>query len=171
MVSGQQLKFKQASAKVRAEGITPFTKAFGARMKQLLSKGSRRKSSTRSTSKRSKPSKKRRSASKGSSRSTRSSGSTKMAAKKGGQKKGTSGMTRTKKFLLGFGIGAAVSTAAGLARTPELEAAGPIIDAVVGAGVEGQVGTAVPRLIRQILLRTGGGFGNGRSNGLALEGA
>lgn len=34
----QQLKFAAASAKARKEGIKPFTKKFGARVRQLLSK-------------------------------------------------------------------------------------------------------------------------------------
>lgn len=106
---------------------------------------------------------------KSSSTSKRSKGSKKMAGKKGGKKGGTSGMTRTKKFLIGLGVGTAVSTVATLARTPEIESSGPVIDALVGGGVEAQIGTAVPRLIRQLVLRSGG-FGNG-GNGLALEGA
>jgi len=76
-------------------------------------------------------------------------------------RKGTSGMTRIKKFLLGIGIGAAVSTVAGLTRVREIESAGPIIDAAVGGGVEAQVGTAIPRLIRLVAGRAGvGGNGN-----------
>jgi len=76
-------------------------------------------------------------------------------------KKGTSGMTRIKKFLLGIGIGAAVSTVAGLTRVREIESAGPIIDAAVGGGVEAQVGTAIPRLIRLVAGRAGINGGNG----------
>jgi len=129
------------------------------------SKKRRTKSTKRSTPKRRKSPKKRRTASKGSSRSTRSTGSKKMAGKKGG----TKGSTRVKKLLIGLGVGVAVSTVATLARTPEIEASGPVIDALVGGGVEAQIGTAIPRLIRQVVLRSGG-FGNG-SNGLALEGA
>jgi len=77
MVSGQQLKFKQASAKVRAEGVKPFTKAFGTRMKQILGKA-KRKSSKTSGPKRSKSSKKQRSKAKRSSTVKRSGGSTKI---------------------------------------------------------------------------------------------
>lgn len=76
-------------------------------------------------------------------------------------RKGTSGMTRLKKFLLGIGIGAAVSTVAGLTRVREIESAGPIIDAAVGGGVEAQVGTAIPRLIRLVAGRAGFNGGNG----------
>ena len=82
-------------------------------------------------------------------------------------KKGTSGMTRLKKVLLGLGVGVAVSTTAALAKQPAIQSAGPIIDALAGGGWEAQVGTAIPRLISQ-LVRTNG-FGNG--NGLAIEGA
>jgi len=156
LISGQQLKFKQASAKVRKEGIKPFTKAFGTRMKQILGK-SKRKSSHHAPKRHSAAKKKRKS-----NKPHKGSGG---SMKKGG----TKAMTRFKKFLLGFGIGAAVSTVAGLVRVPEVESAGPIIDALAGAGVEGQVGTAIPRLIRQVVLRSNG-FGGG-TNGLALEGA
>jgi len=83
-------------------------------------------------------------------------------------RKGTSGMTRIKKFLLGIGIGAAVSTVAGLTRVREIESAGPIIDAAVGGGVEAQVGTAIPRLIRLVAGRAG--F-NGGGNGRMVDGA
>jgi len=93
-----------------------------------------------------------------------------MAGKKGGKKGGTKGMTRAKKLLIGLGVGVAVSTAAQLARTPEIEASGPVIDALVGGGVEAQIGTAIPRLIRQFVLRSGGNGLNG-SSGLSLEGA
>jgi len=77
-------------------------------------------------------------------------------------RKGTSGMTRIKKFLLGIGIGAAVSTVAGLTRVREIESAGPIIDAAVGGGVEAQVGTAIPRLIRLVAGRAGFNGGGNR---------
>jgi len=84
-------------------------------------------------------------------------------------KKGTSGMTRTKKFLIGLGVGAGVSTVAGLTRVREIESVGPIVDAVVGGGVEAQIGTAIPRLIRLLAGRVG--FNGGGGNGMALEGA
>jgi len=164
MVSGQQLKFKQASAKVRAEGVKPFTKAFGTRMKQILGKA-RRKSSKKSGPKRRKSSTKKRSTSKRSSTTKRSTGST-MTAKKGG----TKGMTRVKKVLLGLGIGTAFSLIAAVTRVREVEGVAPIIDAAVGGGVEAQIGTAIPRLIRQVIMRTGGGNPNGFSN-LSLQGA
>jgi len=83
-------------------------------------------------------------------------------------KKGTSGMTRTKKFLLGIGIGSVVSTIAAFSRVREIESAGPIIDAAVGGGVEAQIGTAIPRLIRLVAGRTGfNGGGNGIGSGSA----
>lgn len=78
-----------------------------------------------------------------------------------GNKKGKSGMSRIKKFLLGLGVGAGVSLAAGLARQPAIESSGPIIDAAVGGGVEAQIGTAIPRLIRTFILRNGANGGNG----------
>lgn len=164
MVSGQQLKFKQASAKVRAEGITPFTKAFGARMKQIL--GSATKSVKHVRKKRGKPSMKKRKSNRNKTRTVKSRSSTKKSVV---ARKGTSGMTRVKKVLLGLGIGAAFSTIAALTRIREIEGIAPIIDAAVGGGVEAQIGTAIPRLIRQVLVRSGGTF-NGNSN-LALEGA
>jgi len=82
-------------------------------------------------------------------------------------KKGTSGMTRLKKFLLGLGIGAGVSTIAAVTRVREIEGAAPIIDAAVGGGVEAQIGTAIPRIIRQLSVR--GGLTSG--NGAGSEGA
>jgi len=153
MVSGQQLKFKQASAKVRAEGIKPFTKAFGKRMKQVLGGRIKRKSKSAKRA----PTKTRKTA-KRKTRTTKSRSSTKKSVV---SRKGTSGMTRIKKFLLGIGIGAAVSTVAGLTRVREIESAGPIIDAAVGGGVEAQVGTAIPRLIRLVAGRAGFNGGNG----------
>ena len=153
----------QVSAKVRKRGIKPFTKAFGRAMKEEFKKlkGKRTTKSKKS---------------KGKSRKTNKN-KTKTTKKKNPSnksvagKKGTSGMTRLKKFLLGLGIGAGVSTVAGLVRVPEIEASGPILDAVVGGGVEAQIGTAIPRLIRTVILRSGGGFGNGGNGALALEGA
>lgn len=178
MVSGQQLVFKQASAKVRAEGIKPFTKAFGARMKTVLnqlktksgkkSRTTKRKSAGQRTKSRALPGKKKRS----SSNSTkRSKGSNKMAAKKNGPLISP----RVKKFLIGIGIGSAVSTGVALTRVREIENAGPVIDALAGGGVEGQLGIVIPRLIRQLSARFGANgngfsFGNGGS-GLAQEGA
>lgn len=156
MISGQQLKFKQASAKVRAEGVKPFTKAFGKRMKQLL--GGAKKTVKKASRKKSKSKKNK----------TRTVKSNPGPKKSVAAKKGTSGMTRIKKVLLGLGVGAAFSTIAALTRIREIEGVAPIIDAAVGGGVEAQIGTAIPRLIRQVLVRTGSG--NGSSN-LSLEGA
>jgi len=155
VVSGQQLKFKQASAKVRAEGVKPFTKAFGKRMKQLLG-------GKRTKSKKSRPKSRKGATKKTKTTKSRSSGKKSVAGRKG-----TSGMTRAKKFLLGLGVGALFSTIAALTRVREIEGAAPIIDAAVGGGVEAQVGTAVPRLIRIVASRfnlngnggNGGGFG------------
>lgn len=162
LVSGQQLKFKQASAKVRAEGIKPFTKAFGKRMKQLL--GGRIKSRKSTSTKKRKTIKTK-------TRKTKSRSSTrKTVVMKGSKRKGTSGMTRVKKVLLGLGIGAAFSTIAALTRIREVEGIAPIIDAAVGGGVEAQIGTAIPRTIRILAQR--GGFGlNGGGNNMAFEGA
>lgn len=83
-------------------------------------------------------------------------------------KKGIAGMTRFKKFLLGLGVGAGVSTIAGLTRVREVEFLGPIIDAGVGGGIEGQVGVAIPKIIRLIAGRAG--F-NGVDGNLLTEGA
>jgi len=155
---------KQVSAKVRNRGIKPFTKAFGRAMKAEFKK---LKKSRRSSPKKSKKG--------GSKRRNTTKKSNKTSKKKNPPKKsvakGTKGMTRIKKFLLGIGIGAAVSTVAGFARVPEIEASGPIIDAAVGGGVEAQIGTAIPRLIRTVILRSGGGFNGNGNGGLALEGA
>lgn len=153
MVSGQQLKFKQASAKVRAEGVKPFTKAFGKRMKQIL--GGAKKSVKKVSRKKSKSKKNK-------TRTIKSRSSTKKSVVAKGRK-GTSGMTRVKKVLLGLGIGAAFSTIAALTRIREIEGVAPIIDAAVGGGVEAQIGTAIPRLIRQVVARTGSFNGNGPS--------
>jgi len=98
-------------------------------------------------------------------RTTKSRSSTKKSV---AGRKGTSGMTRIKKFLLGIGIGAAVSTTAQLTRVREIESVGPIIDAAVGGGVEAQVGTAIPRLIRLVAGRAGL---NGGGNGMMVDGA
>lgn len=158
MVSGQQLLFKQASAKVRAEGVKPFTKAFGKRMKQIL--GGKSKSVKKRTTK----TKKNKSRKTKNVKSKSNPKKTVVANRKGG----TKGMTRLKKFLLGLGVGAGVSTVAGLTRVREVEFLGPIIDAGVGGGVEGQVGVAIPKIIRLIATRAGfnGGFnGGGSANG------
>jgi len=165
MVSGQQLKFKQASAKVRAEGIKPFTKAFGKRMKQLLKKGGS-SIKKRSKKRRSNPKSRGSIAKKGSSsnRSKGSKGSKKMAGKQG-----VKGMTRLKKFLIGLGIGTAVSTTTQLTRIREVEFVGPIADAAVSGGVEGQLGVAIPKIIRAVALRAG--FSGNGGNGAAIEGA
>jgi len=162
MATGQQLKFKQASAKVRAEGVKPFTKAFGKRMKQLL--GGKSKPKVKNKRTKTKVSK---------TKTTRTTKSKKTNKKSlAGKKNGVSGMTRLKKFLIGLGVGTTVSTIAAVSRVREIEGAAPIIDAAVGVGVEGQLGTAVPRLIRQILLRTGFSFNGGNGgNGIANEGA
>jgi len=161
MVSGQQLKFKQASAKVRAEGIKPFTKAFGKRMKQLLKKGG---SSIKKRSKKTRSNPKTRTKGSASNRSKGSKGSKKMAGKSG-----TKGMTRLKKFLIGLGIGTAVSTTTQLTRIREVEFVGPIADAAVSGGVEGQLGVAIPKIIRAVALRAG--FSGNGGNGSAIEGA
>jgi len=161
MVSGQQLKFKQASAKVRAEGVKPFTKAFGKRMKQLLGGRIKSKNKPRKTT-----STKKRKSPKIKTKKTKSKSNPKKSV---AGKKGTTGMTRAKKFLLGIGIGSVVSTIAAFSRVREIESAGPIIDAAVGGGVEAQIGTAIPRLIRLVAGRTG--FNGGGGNGMALEGA
>jgi len=77
------------------------------------------------------------------------------------KKNGTKGMTRVKKFILGVGVGALVSTIAAFAKQPAIESSGPIIDAAVGGGVEAQIGTAIPRLIRTFVFANGNGGGNG----------
>jgi len=160
MASGQQLKFKQASAKVRAEGIKPFTKAFGKRMKQLLGgRGGKRKPVKRRATK-TKKTKTRK------TKRTKTRSNTKKSVV---SRKGTSGMTRTKKLLIGLGVGTAVSTVAQLTRVREIESAGPIIDAAVGGGVEAQIGTAIPRIIRIIAGRVG--FNGNGGNGMNGEGA
>jgi len=144
-----------------------FTTKDGKRV-SFTTKSKRKSGGSKKSRKSGKKSRRKSSGSKSSSRSKRSSGSKKMA-KKGGRKKGTSGMTRTRKFLLGLGVGTAVSTVAALTRVREIEGAAPIIDAMVGGGVEAQIGTAIPRLIRQVLPRIG--INGNPSNGLALEGA
>jgi len=161
MVSGQQLLFKQASAKVRAEGIKPFTKAFGKRMKQVL--GGKSKSKPRGKSVKTRSTKRKKSKSKRTTTVKSKSNTKKSVA----GKKGTSGMTRAKKFLLGLGVGALFSTIAAVTRVREIEGAAPIIDAAVGGGVEAQIGTAVPRLIRIAATRFGfnGNGGNGITDG------
>jgi len=160
LVSGQQLKFKQASAKVRAEGVKPFTKAFGKRMKQLLGGKSKSVKKRTTKTKKNKPRK---------TKTIKSKSTTKKAF---AGKKGVAGMTRLKKFLLGLGVGAGVSTVAGLTRVREVEFLGPIIDAGVGGGIEGQVGVAIPKIIRIVAARAGfnGGF-NGNGSNLLTEGA
>jgi len=154
---------KKISAKVRARGVKPFTKAFGKAMKAEFKKlkGNKRSTPNKSKKSRSKPPK-------AAKKTTKQNKKNKSSSKSMAGKKGTSGMTRIKKLLLGIGIGAAVSTVAAFSRQPAIEAAGPIIDAAVGAGVEGQVGTAIPRLIRTFLLTNGS---NGGSSNLSLEGA
>lgn len=79
-------------------------------------------------------------------------------------------MTRLKKFLIGLGIGVGVSTVVGLTKVREVEFVGPLADAAVGGGVEGQLGVVLPKLIRTVLLRNGGFSFNGGNN-LAMEGA
>jgi len=86
-------------------------------------------------------------------------------------KSGVKGMTRFKKFLLGVGVGTAVSTAASVTKVREIEFVGPMVDAAVGGGVEGQLGVAIPKLIRAVLLRTGFGNGNGIGSAISTEGA
>jgi len=169
MVSGQQLIFKQASAKVRAEGIKPFTKAFGKRMKSVMAglKGkSRSKPRGKSVKNKSAKRKKSRTSTK---RTTKSKSNPKKSVV---ARKGTSGMTRVKKLLIGLGVGTTFSTIAALTRVREIEGAAPIIDAAVGGGVEAQIGTAIPRLIRIVAGRAGfNGFNGGGNGGMALEGA
>lgn len=104
-----------------------------------------------------------------SNRSKGSKGSNKMAGQK--TKQGVKVQTRLKKFLIGFGSGAAISTTAGVTRIPELEAAAPVVVALAGGGVEGQLGAAVPRIIRVLLARGGISFNGGGNGGLSLEGA
>jgi len=155
---------KKISAKVRARGVKPFTKAFGKAMKAEFKKlkGSKRSSPKKSKKGGSKP---RKAANKPTKQNKKKNNPKNNVA----GKKGTSGMTRLKKFLLGLGVGAGVSTVAGLARIPAIEGAGPIVDALAGGGWEAQVGTAVPRLIRQLVF-SGGNSVNGSSS-MALEGA
>jgi len=161
----QQLKFASASAKVRKEGIKPFTKAFGKRMKQLLQKGG---SSIKKRSKKNKSPAKSKPRGSSSNRSKGSKGSNKMAGK---GKSGTKGMTRLKKFLIGLGIGVGVSTIASVSRIREVEFIGPLADSATGGGVEGQLGVAIPKIIRALVNRSGFSFNGNGSNGLALEGA
>lgn len=156
------MKFKQASAKVRAEGVKPFTKAFGKRMKQLLGKSGkavkkRVTKSRKSTTKKTKRTK---------SKSTRKS----TVAKKGGSRKGTSLKTRLVKFGAGAGIGALVAILATFAKRQEVNAVAPIIDAAAGTGVEGQVGTAIMRTVVPLITRSFRG-GNGGNGQMSLEGA
>jgi len=122
-------------------------------------------SKTKSTVKRHAP--KRTKASKKRTTRTKSRSTTKKTV----AKKGTSGMTRVKKLLLGLGIGAGFSTIAAVTRIREIEGVAPIIDAAVGGGVEAQIGTAIPRVIRQLAVRGGFNFGNGGNGNMALEGA
>jgi len=159
---------KRISAKVRARGVKPFTKAFGRAMKAEFKKlkKSGRSNPKKSNKARSKPKSKTKKSNKTSKK--KNPGNKSVAGKKGG----TKGMTRLKRFLIGLGVGVTVSTVAGLARTPEIESAGPVIDALAGAGVEGQLGTALPRIIRVIAARGGLSLGgNGGNGNLALEGA
>jgi len=154
---------KKISAKVRARGVKPFTKAFGKAMKAEFAKLKRPGKTARKKAKKNK-SKPRKAAKKTTKQNKKKGSSNKSMA----GKKGTSGMTRLKKVLLGFGVGVVVSTIAGFARQPAIESAGPVIDALAGGGWEAQVGTAVPRLIRQLAFSRNGVNG---SSGMALEGA
>jgi len=162
-LSKQTDLLKKISAKVRARGVKPFTKAFGKAMKAEFAKLKKSKRSTPNKSKKG-GSKPRKPAKKTTKQNKNKNSSSKSVA----GKKGASGMTRFKKFLLGLGVGAGISTVAGLARVPAVESAGPVIDALAGGGWEAQVGTAIPRLIRQLAFS--GNSANG-SSGLALEGA
>jgi len=167
-MSKQTELLKKISAKVRARGVKPFTKAFGKAMKaefKKLKRGGTSKSKTHKT----KPKSSKRKSNKTSKR--KSNPHNPVAKNKGGKKKGISGMSRFKKFLLGLGVGAGVSLAVVATRQPALESAGPIVDAIAGGGWEAQVGTALPRLIRTLLLSRNGGFGNGGNGSMALEGA
>jgi len=165
LVSGQQLIFKQASAKVRAEGVKPFTKAFGKRMKSVMA-------SLKGRTKRKPPGKSVKTSStkrrKSKSKRTKTVKSKSTSKKSVVSKKGTSGMTRVKKLLIGLGVGTTFSTIAALTRVREIEGVAPIIDAAVGGGVEAQIGTAIPRLIRILAGRVG--F-NGNGSSSILEGA
>lgn len=104
-----------------------------------------------------------------SNRSKGSSRSNPMAKTK--TKQGVKVQTRLKKFLIGLGSGAAVSTTAGITRIPEIEAAAPVVVALAGGGVEGQLGAAIPRIIRVLLARGGISLNGGRNGALSLEGA
>ncbi len=107
-------------------------------------------------------------------KSTKSKSSNKksLAGKKGsGKKKGIAGMTRLKKFLLGVGVGTGVTLIAGATRVREVEFVGPIIDAGLSGGIEGQAGVALPKIIALIARRSGFNFGNGGNGNLAMEGA
>jgi len=164
--SGQQLKFKQASAKVRAEGIKPFTKAFGTRMKQLLGRGKKAVKRRVTKTRKSAPRKTKRPKSKTTKRKT-------VAAKKSGGRKGTSLKTRLIKFGAGAGIGALIAIVATAARRQEINAAAPIIDAAAGTGVEGQVGTAIMRVGVPLITRAlrGNGLGGNGSQTMMEGGA
>jgi len=151
MVSAKQKIVQVAFSKARKEGLSG--KALGRRIKQLLGTRVKSKSTKRRKSKPNKP------------RTSKRKSTTKksMAGKKGG----TKGMTRIKKFLIGLGIGVGVSTATQIVRVPGLEGSAPILDAAVGGGVEGQVGVAIPRLIRTLLNLRGGGNGPSTFEGSA----
>lgn len=96
-----------------------------------------------------------------------------VAAKKssGGRKGGTTMQTRLKKFAMGAGIGVLVALAATGLRRPEINQVAPIADAFVGAGVEGQIGTAAVRVVQQLLVRNGNGFGGRVPGGTQFQGA
>ena len=164
-MSEQTELLKRISKKVRDSGVKPFTTAFGTAMKKEFAKLKRSKKTVHSKSKSHKP-KPKSTKRKSNKTSKRKSNPTKSVAKnKGGKKKGTSGMTRLKKFLLGIGVGSAVSTIAFFARQPAVESSGPVIDALAGGGWEAQVGTAIPRLIRQLGFQNGANGGNGGGMG------
>jgi len=157
-LSKQTDLLKQISAKVRKRGVKPFTKAFGRAMKEEFKKLKRSKKTFQKTKPRKTKTKNKK------RKSTKTSKKNTTSKKSVAGKKGVSGMTRIKKVLLGLGIGATFSTIAALTRVREIEGAAPIIDAAVGGGVEAQIGTAIPRLIRIVMSRGANG-GNGGSGG------
>jgi len=142
--SAKQKAVQVAFKKARREGLGG--KALGRRIKQLLGK---RKSN---------PSKRPKTKQKKTRTSNRKSNPKKnVVARKGG----TKGMTRIKKLLLGLGIGTTVSLVSSFVRIPGLEGSAPILDAAVGGGVEGQIGVAIPRIIRQVAGLAQGNGGGG----------
>lgn len=167
-MSKQTELLKKISAKVRARGVKPFTKAFGKAMKAEFKK--LKKSGRSNPAKSKKGGGKRRKSANKSTKATkkRTANKNPVAKNKGGGKKGKSTMTRFKKLLIGLGVGVTVSTIAAFARQPAIESAGPVIDALAGGGWEAQVGTAIPRLIRTFVQN---GIGANGANGGGVGGA